>query len=56
LVVDPEKTFQVLGEGTVVVYDARKSTQIDVDRNRNLSARNITVHILQSEEKYTLDN
>jgi len=56
LVVDPQETFQVLGEGIVVVYDARESTQVDVDRNRNLSARNIMVHILQSGDIYKLDN
>ena len=56
LIVDPDKTFEVLGEGIVIVYDARESSQFKVDENRNLTARNITVHILQSGDQYTSDN
>ncbi len=55
LLVDPEKKFQVLGEGTVVVYDARESDKIEVDENRNLSAQNIILHIMQSGDIFTLN-
>jgi cyanophycinase len=54
VVVAPDGTFEVLGEGTVVVVDGRKATGIRSDKNGNLSARNMGMHIFSSGERFSL--
>ncbi|MFN0158021.1 MAG: cyanophycinase [Bacteroidota bacterium] len=44
--------FEVLGERTVVVYDASNAGNIRPDKNGNLSATNIVTHILLSGDKF----
>lgn len=50
--VAPDGGFTVLGEGTVVVFDARMATGIHADRNGNLGARGIITHILSAGEQF----
>lgn len=54
IVVNPDDTFEVLGEYTVLVYDATKAKNIAADEKNNLSVRNIRLHILKSGDKYNL--
>ncbi len=54
VIVKPNNTFEVLGEATVQVFDARKAGNIRTDKNGNLSANDIRVHILPSGATYTL--
>jgi cyanophycinase len=53
--VKPDRTFEVMGEGTVVVYDASRVTQVKTDRNGNLSGHGISVSILSAGERYDLN-
>lgn len=54
LIVKPDQTFEVLGENTVVVYDATNAKNISLDQNGNLSANNIQMSILRSGQKFDL--
>ncbi len=54
IIVEKWKRFRVLGEGTVMIFDARKATEISEDRNGNISVRNMRVHILKSGETFDL--
>lgn len=54
IIVEKSKRFKVMGEGTVMILDARKSLQISVDKNGNLSCRNLRVHILKDGEFFDL--
>jgi cyanophycinase len=56
VIVKPNDTLTVLGEGTVMVFDAAKAKNIRVDKNKNLSGLNIIMHILQSGDSFNLDN
>ncbi len=46
--------FEVIGERTVIVYDASKAANIRVDKNGNLSATSIVTHILMSGDKFNM--
>jgi cyanophycinase len=52
VVVSPDGTFEVLGEGTVVVVDGRKATGIHTDTKGNLSARDMSMSIFSSGERF----
>lgn len=54
IIVNPDRTFEVLGEGTVVVYDASHVTSIKTDRNGNLSGHDIRVSILSTGERFEM--
>jgi cyanophycinase len=54
--VNPDDTFEVLGEGTVVVFDARKAKTIHVDKHQNLAGRDIQMHILSSGDRFDLQD
>jgi cyanophycinase len=54
IIVKPNNTFEVLGEATVQVFDARKAKNIRTDKNNNLAADDIRVSILPSGASYTL--
>ena len=53
--VNPDRTFEVLGEGTVVVVDARKAKTIHTDKNQNLAGRDIEMQILSAGERWSMD-
>jgi cyanophycinase len=54
IIVSPDNTFGVLGNYTVIVYDARKVTRITTDKKGNLSATDIRMHILKIGDKFDL--
>ena len=54
IIVNPDNTFEVLGENLVIAYDAGNSRNIKTDKNGNLAAENIKMHILKSGDKFSL--
>jgi cyanophycinase len=54
IIVSPDKTFEVLGDYTVIVYDATEANSVTTDKKGNLSAADIRMHILKSGDKYNL--
>jgi cyanophycinase len=55
LIVTNGNSFEVLGESSVIVYDARKSKSIRTNKNGNLSGDNIKMDILISGDKFNID-
>lgn len=53
IIVNPDSTFDVLGDNGVIVYDATKANSIRTDRNGNLSARNMRMDILSSGDRHS---
>ena len=53
IVVNPDGSCDVVGEGTVVVFDPRGATGIHTDNRGNLAARNIITHIYSAGERFT---
>ncbi len=56
IIVNPDDTFEVLGENQVIVYDATEAVNISTDKNNNLSGSNLKLHILSSGEKFDLNS
>ncbi len=56
IIVNPDDTFEVLGENQVIVLDATNSSNIGVDKNGNLGVQNIKMDILLSGDKFDLIN
>ncbi len=56
IIVRPDDTFQVLGEHTVVIFDARQAVKISTDKNDNLSGQNLRMHILKSGDCFDLNS
>ncbi|MCX6150548.1 MAG: cyanophycinase [Ignavibacteriales bacterium] len=54
VIVNPDNTFDVLGENTVMVYDATEANKITTDKNGNLSASEIKMHLLKSGDRFNL--
>lgn len=54
IIVNPDDTFEVLGENQVIVLNATNSSNIEVDKNGNLGAENIKMDILLSGDKFDL--
>jgi len=54
IIVDNDLEFQVVGEGQVIVFDPTQCKQLNVDKNGNLGAGNMIVHILVSANKFSL--
>jgi cyanophycinase len=52
IVVNPDDTFEVIGESAVMVIDPRKANGIRTDKSGNLSARNIQTHILVAGDRF----
>jgi cyanophycinase len=52
IVVRPDGTFDVIGEGSVVVYDATEAAGIHADQNGNLSGGNIHMHLLIAGDSF----
>lgn len=53
IVVNPDGSCDVVGEGTVVVFDPRQATGIHTDKHGNLAARTIITHIYSAGERFT---
>jgi cyanophycinase len=52
IIVNPDASFDVLGEATVMVFDARAAKNIRTDERNNLAADNMTLHILPSGARF----
>jgi cyanophycinase len=46
--------FEVLGENTVMVFDASAATGIDTDADGDLAGHGLTMHLLRSGQRYDL--
>ncbi len=55
ILVYPDNTFRVYGEGTVIVYDARQAAAIRHNEKGVLAARNIKMDLLVAGDRYTLE-
>jgi len=53
IVVNPDETFEVLGERSVVVYDASQA-QIQFSPSRIISGSNFIMHILKNGDRFNL--
>jgi cyanophycinase len=56
IIVNPDDTFEVLGENQVIVFDASDCSEIKLDKNGNLGAENLQMHILLSGDKFDINN
>ncbi len=54
IIVDHNNEFEVVGEGQVIVFDAKQCRQLKVDENGNLGTENLIMHILISGNKFNL--
>lgn len=54
IIVNPDETFEVLGESAVMVIDPRRATNIRADHNGNLSARDIKTHVFVAGDRFDL--
>jgi cyanophycinase len=54
IVVNPDETFEVLGENQVIVFNATNCVNIKTDNKGNLSAENIKMDILINGDKFDL--
>jgi cyanophycinase len=54
IVVNPDETFEVLGESQVIVLDASDADNINTDKNGNLRADNLKMYLLISGDKFDL--
>lgn len=50
----PDRQFEVFGEGTVLVYDARKASGISKDAKGLLRGRSIKMHVLTEGDSFRL--
>lgn len=55
IIVKEDNTFEVLGESTVMIFDASKSKNIGKDKNKNLYVESLNTHILRSGQKFDLN-
>ncbi len=56
IVVYPDETFEVLGENQVMIFDATNCRNIKLDKNGNLGAENIRMHLLINGDKFDLNS
>jgi cyanophycinase len=56
IVVREGELFDVIGRGSVVVYDATRATGIRTDSRGNLSAEGLSMHILTAGDSYEMNS
>jgi cyanophycinase len=54
IIVNPDHTFDVIGESAVLIIDARASKNVHADKNGNLSAREMKTHLLLAGERFNM--
>ena len=54
VLMNPDQTFEVLGESTVMVMDARSATNIRTDQNGHLAVADTKVHLLLAGDGFDL--
>ena len=52
VIVGPSRELEVLGEGTVTVYDARKATVSEPNVEGLVSGRGLSLHVLRSGDRF----
>ena len=55
IVVNPDNTFEVIGESQVVIYDANEAGNIKTNENGKLSVNNLKMNILFNGEKFDMN-
>ncbi|MEZ0373526.1 MAG: cyanophycinase [Candidatus Sericytochromatia bacterium] len=53
ILVAPDQSFEVVGDASVLVVDARLAREVKADARQNYAARDITVHLLTAGEHFT---
>ena len=54
ILVNPDRTFKVLGDASVIIYDARQSSDIRVDELNNFGVEGMKVHLLINGDRFSL--
>jgi cyanophycinase len=54
IIVNPDRTFSVLGESVVIVYDARKAKNLAVTKNGYLAGEGLVMSVLKSGDTFNL--
>ena len=54
IIVNPDDTFEVIGESLVTVFDASKVKDIGEDKNNHISASDIRMHLLRDGDAYNI--
>jgi cyanophycinase len=54
IIVYPDNSFEVLGESQVLVLDAANASTIKTDKNGNLSASELKMHLLVNGDKFSI--
>jgi len=53
IIVNPDETFEVIGNKNVIVYDGRRA-KIKIRQDKSIALRGLTTHILLSGERFSL--
>jgi len=54
ILVNPDRTFRVLGDATVIVYGARTASNIRVDKSGNFAVDDMKVQLLMNGDRFSL--
>jgi cyanophycinase len=54
IIVSPDSSFKVTGNGTVMVIDASRASSVRTDKRDNLAAANLLTHILMAGDAYNM--
>lgn len=54
IIVNPDLTFDVIGEHGVIIYDASQAKSIQLDSHQQFSAETLKIHLLTSGQRYHL--
>jgi len=54
ILVNPNRTFEVLGDATVIVYNARSARNIRVDKLGNFAVDDMNIDLLMSGDRFSL--
>jgi cyanophycinase len=52
VIVAPDGTLEVIGERSVMIFDARRSPPCKVDSHSNLAGRNVSTHLLVAGDRF----
>lgn len=56
ILVNPDRTFEVVGDATVIVYDARNALNIRIDKFNNFAVDDMRVQLLSNGDRFSLIN
>jgi len=54
ILVNPDRSFEVFGDATVIVYDARQAKNIRVDAHNNFAVDDMKVQLLMKGDRFSL--